>query len=94
MLNFSWFPDNMDNISEIDLTTAIKNCKVLLVIMSDQFERNDKCRDMLIYAKEILNKDIIVVVSGESLEWQSKDLGMKIGAQEVTLFIYMPFYLS
>ena len=73
----------MDNISEIDLTTAIKNCKVLIVIMSDQFEKNAKCRDMLIYAKEILNKDILVVVSGESMEWQSKDIGMKIGAQEV-----------
>ena len=75
----------METISEIDLTAAIKNCKVLIAIVSDQFEKEAKCRDILIYAKETLNKDIIVVVSGESMDWQTKDMGMKIGAQEVRL---------
>ena len=73
----------MDTINEIDLTAAIKNCKILIAIVSDQFEREAKCRDILIYAKETLNKEIIVIVSGESMDWQTKDMGMKIGAQEV-----------
>ena len=74
----------MDNISEIDLTAAIKNCKILIAIMSDQFERDAKCRDIFMYAKDTLNKDSIIIVSGESMEWQNKDIGMKIGAQEVS----------
>lgn len=72
-------------MSVVDMTAAVKNCKILIVLISDEFERDSKCHDLFLYAKETMNKDIIIVVLGESLEWENKHLGMKIGKQEVCL---------
>ena len=75
----------METVSSVDLTTAFKHCKVLIALVSDEFERDTKCRDMFLYAKETMNKEIITVVLGESMEWMNKDLGMKLGNQEVCI---------
>ncbi|KAL4230338.1 hypothetical protein ACF0H5_010721 [Mactra antiquata] len=77
-----WFSNDMNTVDVVEMTSAIKNCKILLALVSDDFERDSKCRDMFLHAREVMNKDIIVVVLGESMEWQNKDLGMKIGTQE------------
>ncbi|XP_060554389.1 uncharacterized protein LOC132715413 [Ruditapes philippinarum] len=77
-----WFSEDMNNVSAVDMTAAIKNCKVLIALVSDEFERDAKCRDLFLYAKDTMNKDVITIVLGESMEWENKDLGMKIGKQE------------
>ena len=82
----SWFSEDMNCVSVVDMTAAIKNCKVLIALVSDEFERDSKCRDLFLYAKETMNKEIIIIVLGESMEWENKDLGMKIGKQEVCCF--------
>jgi hypothetical protein len=47
--------------------------------MSDRFVRHFKCRQMFLYASEQLFKPYAIAVMDESLDWQSSDLGFKIG---------------
>lgn len=92
--HFSWMADDITHVSSVDLTTNIKNCKILVALVSDNFERDQKCNDLLIYAKETLNKEVIVVVMGTSMDWLNKDLGIRIGQQEVSLkFFYLHIHL-
>ncbi|XP_052285089.1 uncharacterized protein LOC127881358 isoform X1 [Dreissena polymorpha] len=77
-----WFPEEIDTVSLIDLSTAIKNCKILIALVSDHFERDRQCVDIFLHAREAMNKATMVVVLGKSMEWEKKDLGMKIGQQE------------
>ncbi|XP_052813517.1 uncharacterized protein LOC128240741 isoform X2 [Mya arenaria] len=82
-----WMAENVNEVSTVDLTAAIKNCKILIALVSDSFERDPKCNNLLVYAREILNKETIIIVIGNSMEWQNKDLGMKIGQQERKLMV-------
>nr|XP_022323918.1 uncharacterized protein LOC111124909 isoform X4 [Crassostrea virginica] len=68
-----------------ELTLAIKNCKVVVCCVSDQFEQDQKCRDMFLYIKEQLFKKFAIAVIRESMEWKSSELGMKIGQPKMCM---------
>ena len=53
--------------------------QVVVCCVSDQFEQDQKCRDMFLYIKEQLFKKFAIAVIRESMEWKSSELGMKIG---------------
>ncbi|KAK3588393.1 hypothetical protein CHS0354_028970 [Potamilus streckersoni] len=76
-----WFSEDPDNIRTEDITIAIKNCKILIACLSDSFEKDKMYRDIFIFAKETMNKDIISAVLGESFAWKETDLGMKCGEE-------------
>jgi hypothetical protein len=61
------------------MTLAVKNSKVLLVCISENFVVDTKCRQMFLYATEQLHKPFAVAVIHEALDWQQTDLGFKIG---------------
>lgn len=51
----------------------------MVCCVSDQFEQDEKCRDMFLYIKEQLFKKFAIAVIRESLQWKHSELGMKIG---------------
>lgn len=53
--------------------------QVVVCCVSDQFEQDEKCRDMFLYIKEQLFKKFAIAVIRESLQWKHSELGMKIG---------------
>lgn len=57
--------------------------QVVVALLSDNFEQDEKSRDLLLYTMDTLMKDFVIVVIGESLKWENTDLGMRIGRQEV-----------
>ena len=60
-----------------------------MACLSDEFERDDKCSDLYVYAKEQLMKQIGIAVIHPSMAWQSTNLGMKIGqpVRKITIFL-------
>ncbi|XP_061180809.1 uncharacterized protein LOC133189455 [Saccostrea echinata] len=78
--NYSvWMPESVtpDRVSE--MTLQLKNSKVVVCCMSDQFEKDETCHNMFLYITNQLRKKILIVVVRPSMAWQETDLGMKIG---------------
>ncbi|XP_059158979.1 uncharacterized protein LOC131942991 [Physella acuta] len=82
-----WYSDDMDSISVQDLMLALKNCKVVVALVSDNFERDEKSHGLLMYTMDTLAKNFTIVVIGESQEWLNTDLGMRIGKQEEMVMV-------
>ena len=57
--------------------------QVVVALVSDNFESDSLSQDLLLYTMDTLNKDFVIVVFGDSMEWQNKHLGMRIGKHEV-----------
>ncbi|ESO99070.1 hypothetical protein LOTGIDRAFT_173949 [Lottia gigantea] len=77
-----WFNADMNTVGVNELTLALKNCKVVLALVSDNFEKDERCRDLLLYAIDGLTKQYIIAPIGNRFSWQQTDLGMRIGKQE------------
>ncbi|XP_021366171.1 uncharacterized protein LOC110458668 [Mizuhopecten yessoensis] len=80
-----WYPDMEAGTKMNDMMMALKNCKVLVGIMSDEFERDQNCSNMFQYAMEGLSKPFHIACVGESTDWQKTDLGMKIGQPRMAM---------
>ncbi|XP_048249171.1 uncharacterized protein LOC124124359 [Haliotis rufescens] len=78
-----WFCEDMLNASIQDLMLALKNCKVVVALVSDNFEKDEKCRDLMLYTMNTLHKDYVILTIGGGMSWQNTDLGMRIGKQEL-----------
>lgn len=77
--------DDLETAKLDELTLAVKNCKVVVCCVSDQFEQDEKCRDMFLYIKEQLFKKFAIAVIRESLQWKHSELGMKIGQPKMCM---------
>ena len=62
-----------------DMMVALKNCKVVVGCLSNNFEANTRCNDLFTYVKQSLNKPTHIAVMDENMNWKQTDLGMKIG---------------
>ncbi|XP_070196653.1 uncharacterized protein [Littorina saxatilis] len=82
-----WFPEDVESTSVEDMMMSLKNCKLVVALVSDNFERDKKSNDMLMYTMDTLNKDYIIVVIRPSLNWINTNLGMRIGKDEVMVMI-------
>ena len=58
--------------------------QLVVALVSDNFERDKKSNDMLMYTMDTLNKNYIIVVIRPSLNWMNTNLGMRIGKDEVS----------
>eukprot|EP00116_Pleurobrachia_bachei_P002583 sb/3462845/ len=73
--------------NELDLNkivTAIKNCKVFVSCISNEYALNDICRMELQYAKKTAGKALIPVICGPGggeMSWQSNVVGMLIAGE-------------
>ena len=61
----------------------IKNCKLFLLLVSDNYARNEHCLNLFYYAKKTLRKPIMVVVVGSTRNWQNSEIGFVIGPSEI-----------
>ncbi|KAK7485956.1 hypothetical protein BaRGS_00022822 [Batillaria attramentaria] len=82
-----WYPEDVENTSVEDMMLALKNCKVVVALVSDNFERDSKSNDMLMYTMDTLGKQYVIVVIRPSLAWQSSNLGMRIGKDELMVMV-------
>lgn len=57
--------------------------QVVVALLSDNFESDERSHDLLLYTMDSLGKDFVIVVIGDSLDWENTNLGMRIGKQEV-----------
>ena len=68
--------------------------QILLVFMSNEYEKDDKCRSLYIHAKDVLKKPFILVFVGTSKDWQESALGLELTAsEEVRTFSYYDNFL-
>ncbi|GFS24052.1 hypothetical protein ElyMa_006993500, partial [Elysia marginata] len=70
-----------------EIMLALKNCKVVVALVSDNFESDNLSHDLLLYTMDTLNKDFVIVVVGDSMDWQNKHLGMRIGKHEEMVMV-------
>ncbi|XP_071152762.1 uncharacterized protein [Mytilus edulis] len=87
-----WFPEDIDNISDMEMTMALKNSKVLVACMSEHFVNHEKCHRWFLYAIEQLHKPFAIAVMNESLEWKHTDIGFKIGNPRFAMIKNMKRY--
>lgn len=68
---------------------SISPVQLVVALVSDNFERDQKSNDMLMYTMDTLKKDYIIVVIRPDMAWENADLGMRIGRQEVRLLLLL-----
>lgn len=68
---------------------SISPLQLVVALVSDNFERDQKSNDMLMYTMDTLKKDYIIVVIRPDMAWENADLGMRIGRQEVRLLLQL-----
>ena len=59
------------------------------MLLSDEYEKDEKCRDIFLHAKSILKKPVVIIVVGKKMNWQKTQLGYEIGPSEV----YMKYHI-
>ncbi|KAL5014229.1 hypothetical protein ScPMuIL_008499 [Solemya velum] len=67
------FSDTPETENIESLTVSFKNAQVVLFGMSDEFCMNEKCYDLITYARDTLRKPILLVLLGETKKWQEGD---------------------
>lgn len=68
---------------------SISPLQLVVALVSDNFERDQKSNDMLMYTMDTLKKAYIIVVIRPDMAWENADLGMRIGRQEVRLLLLL-----
>ena len=58
--------------------------QIVLVLMSTEYEKNRQCRELFLHICNVLNKPMVIAVVGDNMAWTTTDIGMLIGAQEVS----------
>ncbi|CAL1544121.1 unnamed protein product, partial [Lymnaea stagnalis] len=74
--------DDPDTANMESLTVSIKSAQVIVVAISDEFVASQKCRDLIIFIKQTLHKNLVLVAIGSTLSWQEKDINLVL-ADEV-----------
>ncbi|GFN82127.1 leucine-rich repeat serine/threonine-protein kinase 1, partial [Plakobranchus ocellatus] len=82
-----WFSNAMGETPIDEIMLALKNCKVVVALVSDNFESDTNSHDLLLYTLDTLNKDFVIIVIGDSMDWQNTDLGMRIGKHEEMVMV-------
>ena len=71
-----WFTETPDLITLESLMLIIRNATFVLFFISDNAcESTQKCAEMFVYAKTVLEKPYILVALGNSLEWMKTQVG-------------------
>ncbi|XP_064636061.1 uncharacterized protein LOC135493099 isoform X2 [Lineus longissimus] len=78
------------NTSVEDMTLGLKDCKMLIVCMSNAFEADYQLCDLFLYARDTLGKPFLVCGSGQNMNWQRGVTGGKM-AFVVSDVVYINF---
>lgn len=58
----------------------------MLVFISSDYEKDEQCRRLFLYAVNTLSKPLVVAAVGKDLNWKETELGLQIG-DEVRSFV-------
>lgn len=70
-----WFSETPEEITIDSLAILIRNSNLILFCLSDNFVNDKRCCELFNYAKSTLEKAYILVLLGDSFEWQKSDVG-------------------
>lgn len=73
-----WFSEAPDQISLDSMSILLKNSSLILFCITDNFCSDQRCVQMFNYVKLNIMKPYILVVLGESFEWQKTQVGALI----------------
>ena len=73
-----WFTENPESIRMDQIAIVLRNANLILYCMSDNFTANPQCCEIFNYSRNLLNKPHLLVVLGNSLEWQKTNIGAMV----------------
>jgi hypothetical protein len=68
------------------LTLSIKANDVIVFGLSDNFANDDVCKKLLLYTKDVLQRPILLLLLGQTKNWQKGDLNMPLGDEVNYIF--------
>ncbi|CAH1772675.1 unnamed protein product [Owenia fusiformis] len=76
-----WYREDMGLWSFNDLVVPIKDAKMALVFMSDEFAADAKCQELYHYIKLTLKKPCQIIAVGASYDWKQTPAGLLVGEE-------------
>ncbi|CAF0782367.1 unnamed protein product [Brachionus calyciflorus] len=73
-----WFSETPDTTSIDSISLLIRNCSLVLFCITDNFCSDTRCTDLFNFVKITILKPYVLVVLGESFEWQKTQVGALI----------------
>lgn len=73
-----WFTENPGSVPMEQMVIILRNASLVLYCMTDNFVNDAKCCEMFDYAKGVLNKMHMLVVLGNSFDWQKTNIGAMV----------------
>ncbi len=73
-----WFSETPEEITIDSMAILIRNSNLILFCLSDEFVSDKRCCELFNYAKSTLEKNYILVLLGDSFEWQKSEIGALI----------------
>lgn len=70
-----WYSENKEQFMLQSLALVLKNSRLILLCISDNFVNTKECVDIFHYIKSILSKGYILVSLGQSLNWLTSPIG-------------------
>lgn len=91
-LGFRWFLHGSPTLlgtllafySVIPLNKNNIYLQLLLLFMSSDFEKDDKCREFCLYAVQSLNKPYVIISVGTNYDWKETHTGLVLGSDKVS----------
>lgn len=66
--------------------------QVVLLFVSSAFVADQQCQRMFKFARDVLQKDILVVMVGKGRDWQHSDIGMQLAEKVPQCFVAYQCY--
>ncbi|EDV23062.1 uncharacterized protein TRIADDRAFT_57945 [Trichoplax adhaerens] len=84
--------DYRENYSLENIAVGMKQSRAIIIMLSDNYERNEQCRSEFSHAYELLKKPIILAVIGKTNNWTKTNLGFLVSSMLYIDFSNMQLY--
>ncbi|CAH1783022.1 unnamed protein product [Owenia fusiformis] len=71
-----WYNDKTRDIE--DVTVAMKDSKVFVALISNEYVNDPHCEEMFMYATTMLKKTLQLIVVGQGYEWRNSVIGLQV----------------
>ncbi|XP_013415785.1 uncharacterized protein LOC106177527 isoform X2 [Lingula anatina] len=76
-----WFPEDPSSQSLEATAIALRDARIFLACISDNYIEDGECCTMFKYATTTLKKNIVLVVLGNSMDWQTSQIGLLVAGE-------------
>jgi hypothetical protein len=76
-----WYSENQEQFKLKSLALILKNSRVILLCMSDNFVSTQECVDIFHYVKSILSTAYVLISLGQSLNWLTSSVGAYVSQE-------------